>query len=107
MLKPTGVLALVLLLQLSFAGCLKFPDEPVPPSWDVEVSAALARTSHSIREMVGDLASLPPEVLDTLDLTSITIRYEQNIAIGDTSGDGLDDSGLDGEFFRSISHAHI
>ena len=98
---------MLFLIQLPFSGCLEFPHEPVTPSWDVQVSAALSKTTHSIRDLVSELALLPPEVLDTLDLTRITIRYQENVVLGDTSGDGLDDSGLNSDFFRSISHARI
>jgi hypothetical protein len=105
--KPLRLVVLLLLIQLPFSGCLELPHEPVAPTWDVQVSAALSKTSHSIRDLVSDLAMLPPEVLDTLDLTLITIQYRENVAIGDTSGDGLDDSGLNSEFFRSISHARV
>ena len=92
---------------MSFAGCIELPHEPVAPSWDVQVSAALSTTTHSIRELVDEISSLPPEVLDTLDLTQITIRYQESVVLGDTTGDGQDDSGLDGGFFSSISQATI
>jgi hypothetical protein len=95
------------LLGIVLAGCLELPGEPVAPSWDIQVSVALAKTSHSIRELVSDLASLPPEVLDTLDLTQVTVRYEGEVTFGDTSGDGVDDTGLSGEFFRSIKSGRI
>lgn len=107
MFKVYRFLLLSIVAGLAFTGCLDFPGEPVAPSWDVQVSAALARTSHSIRELVSDIASLPPEVLDTLDLSRITIRYENNVVLGDTTGDGIDDSGLTGEFFRSVSQARL
>ena len=92
---------------MPFAGCIELPHEPVAPSWDVQVSAALSTTTHSIRELVDEISSLPPEVLDTLDLTQITIRYQESVVLGDTTGDGQDDSGLDGGFFSSISQATI
>ncbi|MDH4070037.1 MAG: hypothetical protein OEV30_06405 [Ignavibacteria bacterium] len=89
------------------AACFHVPFDPVSPSWDIQVSAGLARSSHSIRDLVGDLASLPPEVLDTLDLTDLSIRFEETLVIGDTTGDGIADTGLTPEFFQSVSHAEL
>ena len=98
---------LCLIAGLSSIGCIEFPGEPVMPTWDVQVSAALAKTSHSIRDLVSDIASLPPEVLDTLDLSRMTVRYENNVIMGDTTGDGKNDSGLTGDFFKTVTQAHI
>ena len=95
------------LLGIMLAGCIELPGEPVAPSWDIQVSVALAKTSHSIRELVADLASLPPEVLDTLDLTRITIRYEDDVNLGDTTGDGKSDNGLTNGFFQSVTDGRL
>lgn len=98
---------LFLVFSLVVAGCFDAPLDPVSPSWDIQVSAGLARTSHSIRDLVGDLASLPPEILDTLDLTTLSIRFEETVIMGDTTGDGVSDAGLTPEFFQSVSHAEL
>jgi len=85
------------------AGCVDIPLDPVPPSWDVQVSVGLTQTTRTVRELVGDLALLPPEVLDTLDLSQITIHYEEDLRIADSPGQ----VGLTPDFFSSVSQAEI
>jgi hypothetical protein len=96
-----------LLLSVCLGACLKLPEEPVHPEWDVEVSASLSQTSHTIRELVGEIASLPPQVQDTLYLPGIAISYAETLSVGDTTGDGKNDSGVSGDFFQSVIQARL
>jgi hypothetical protein len=100
--------AVVLLVLAAGGGCLEFPGDFVPPTWDVDISLPLSHTSHSILDLVGDIALLPPEVLDTLDLSKTGgVTYQQTVVLGDTTGDGTDDSDLSENFFHGVSQGTL